>query len=158
MIKVDGKNSVYAVRKLGKGQSVVFYIPEEIKVEILSLTEKHKESNIEKSDVLRWAVSKTWIDLRRSIPLWAVQGERFAYQSQLWRDIGRDDAVTISVDQAQAFLEPESEPLEHRYRPHQKDTPFLSSRLGKDEFDNLIRARCRELDDLDFTSSQLQEE
>ncbi|KAE8334599.1 hypothetical protein BDV24DRAFT_170024 [Aspergillus arachidicola] len=146
------------MRKLGKGQSVVFCVPDEIKAKIQLVTRKESGARIEVSDVLRWAISETWFDLRRSMPLWAVQGERFAYQSQLWRSIDRDGTQTMSVDQAHAFLEPESESLEYRYRPKQPRTPFISSRLEQDETVDLIQTRCRQFDNLDFTSTQLQEE
>ncbi|KAE8371457.1 hypothetical protein BDV26DRAFT_298782 [Aspergillus bertholletiae] len=146
------------MRKLGKGQSVVFCVPDEIKANIHLVTRKENGSMIEVSDVLRWATSETWFDLRRSMPLWAVQGERFAYQSQLWRSIDRDGTQTMSVDQAHAFLEPESESLEYRYRPKQARIPFISSRLEQDETVDLIRTRCQQFDNLDFTSTQLQEE
>ncbi|KAB8071219.1 hypothetical protein BDV29DRAFT_159701 [Aspergillus leporis] len=152
------KTACMRLRKLGKGQSVVFCIPEEIKVKVLSLTGKQNECNIEVSDVLRWAISETWLDLRRSIPLWAVQGERYTYQSKLWHEIGQDDGSTMSVSQAQGFLEPESQSLECRYRPQDKYKPFLSSGVGHDEPLNLIRARCQEFEELDHASIQLQEE
>ncbi|KAL2816576.1 hypothetical protein BDW59DRAFT_166300 [Aspergillus cavernicola] len=145
------------MRKLGKGQSVVFCAPDEIKDKILSVTGKQNEADIEVSDVLRWAVSETWLDLRRSIPLWAIQGERFAYQRKVWYD-SPNGQITMSIMKAQRFLEPESQSLESRYRARRKRGLSLHSRLGQDNFIDLILARCREFDNIDFTSTQLQEE
>ncbi|KAL8377073.1 hypothetical protein RB595_007964 [Gaeumannomyces hyphopodioides] len=59
------------MRKLGKGQSVTFCVPQEIKTKILQRTEK---GLIGVMDVLEWAIQETFIDIHRSIPLWAVQG------------------------------------------------------------------------------------
>ncbi|KAL2821232.1 hypothetical protein BJX63DRAFT_427905 [Aspergillus granulosus] len=146
------------MRKLGKGQSVVFCAPSEIQDKILSVTGKTNEAHIQVSDVLRWAVSETWLDLRRSIPLWAIQGERFAYQRTIWYDASPNGEITMSVAKAQRFLEPESQSLESRYRPRRESGLSLYSRLGQDDFIDLILARCREFDNLDFTSTQLQEE
>lgn len=76
------------MRKLGKGQSVVFCIPSEIESKILTLTGKSDRSEINVRDVLSWAVSETWIEIERHIPLWAVQGRRFERQLELWRNAG----------------------------------------------------------------------
>ncbi|KAB8229417.1 uncharacterized protein BDW43DRAFT_314998 [Aspergillus alliaceus] len=146
------------LRKLGRGQSVAFYIPEEIKVQILSLTGKENECNIEVSDVLRWAISETWLALRRSIPLWAVQGERYIKQRKLWHKIGLDERKTMSASEAQGFLEPESQTLERRYRPQNRCHEFSRSGVVHDEHLSLIRARCQEFGQLDHASTQLQEE
>ncbi|KAF4259859.1 hypothetical protein KXW81_000287 [Aspergillus fumigatus] len=63
------------MRKLGKGQSVVFCIPDEIRFKILALPHKCSRSDIDVADVLCWAVSETWVDIWRSMPLWAAQAE-----------------------------------------------------------------------------------
>ena len=54
----DEAQACMRMRKLGKGQSVVFCIPEEVKCSILELSGKHEKSDIDVSDVLRWAVSE----------------------------------------------------------------------------------------------------
>ena len=55
------------MRKLGKGQSVVFCIPDEIRRRIQELTKQPIDADISVSDVLRWAISETFIDIRRFI-------------------------------------------------------------------------------------------
>ncbi|KAB5525653.1 hypothetical protein GE09DRAFT_1257349 [Coniochaeta sp. 2T2.1] len=62
------------MRKLGKGQSVVFCVPEEIRMKILDVTGKPENSDIDVSDVLIWSIHETYSDLRKSMPLWAAQG------------------------------------------------------------------------------------
>src|SRR5436190_11089075 len=69
------------MRRLGKGQSVVICVPEEIKTKILARISKPSDSRIDVSDALSWAISETYIDIRRNLPLWAVQGIRFQHQS-----------------------------------------------------------------------------
>jgi hypothetical protein len=144
------------MRKLGKGQSVVFCISEEIKTKILSVTGKYSECCIEVSDVLCWAVSETWADMQRSIPLWALQGERFERQSNLWRKFRH--ASQVRKSQAENFLEPESQTLEQRYRPRHKATPILVPESDENENIHRILDRCREFANLNFSSTQLQEE
>ncbi|KAB2100064.1 hypothetical protein AG0111_0g11729 [Alternaria gaisen] len=65
------------MRKLGKGQSIVFCIPEEIQTKILQCISKSCSTEIEVSDLLAWAIAETWADMRRNIPLWAAQGHRY---------------------------------------------------------------------------------
>ncbi|KAH7361099.1 hypothetical protein BKA66DRAFT_383327, partial [Pyrenochaeta sp. MPI-SDFR-AT-0127] len=65
------------IRKLGKGQLVIFCIPEEIQTKVLERTSKPRSTEIEVSDVLIWAITEMWAEMRRSIPLWATQGRRY---------------------------------------------------------------------------------
>ncbi|KAJ5383167.1 hypothetical protein N7517_001078 [Penicillium concentricum] len=84
------------MRKLGKGQSVVFYIPRDIQFKILALSGKHTNSEITVSDVLRWAVSETWTELRHRMPIWAVQGKRFERQRAIWGNTSADYFAGLS--------------------------------------------------------------
>jgi hypothetical protein len=69
MIAIDIRVACMRMRKLGKGQSVVFCVPEKIKTKIRALTFKPGNASIDVSDVLSWAVSETCIDMRRSMSL-----------------------------------------------------------------------------------------
>ena len=148
------------MRKLGKGQSVIFYIPDEIKSNILSLTRKRDELDIDVSDVLCWAISETWHDIQRSIPLWAIQAERFGRQSVLWNKAIKDGHTKMTTAQAIEFLEPECQSLESRYRPGCHRSLLYNSRLQEIKSPNahLILERCREFRDLDFRTTHLYEE
>jgi hypothetical protein len=146
------------MRKLGRGQSVVFCIPDEIKRKILALGGKGNEAKIDVSDVLIWAVSETWADIRRSMPLWAVQGTRFERQKELWQSSRNEKLTEMCLNHAQKFLEPESQILEDRYRPGYKQNSIIDSISGENQNLRLIKDRCLEFQDLDFASSTLQEE
>ncbi|KAL4895588.1 hypothetical protein BDV59DRAFT_211254 [Aspergillus ambiguus] len=146
------------LRKLGRGQSVVFCVPQEIKCRIMALTGQAEESNIDVTAVLRWAVAETWADVERSIPLWAVQGERFERQSNLWREIRKGGQTKMSASQAEAFLEPESKSLEQRYRPGFRNSSVPASESDDRETVRLIMDKCRQFCHINFGSTQLQEE
>ncbi|KAL4786748.1 hypothetical protein BJX76DRAFT_365241 [Aspergillus varians] len=149
------------MRKLGKGQSVVFCIPQEIKAKILAIIGKSDEYDIEVSDVLRWAISETWAEMQRSIPLWAVQGERFERQSSLWRKARSTGEVQMSGTLAEKFLEPESQTIEQRYRPcDNNDRPPIIAPESDENNENirLILDRCRKFANVNFSATQLQEE
>ncbi|KAL4944048.1 hypothetical protein BDV06DRAFT_220625 [Aspergillus oleicola] len=149
------------MRKLGKGQSVAFCVPQEIQNKILSIVGKSDAHNIDVSDVLRWAVSDTWIEMERSIPLWAVQGQRFERQSRLWNQARSEGKVQMSTSQAEEFLEPESQTLEQRYRPRPDSSvpPIVAPESdGENETIRQILQRCSEFENVNFHSTQLQEE
>lgn len=146
------------MRKLGKGQSVIFCIPEEVKSSILELSGKYDPSDIDVSDVLRWAIAETWMDTRRSMPLWATQGQRFERQCTLWNEARQKDRLHMSASQAEKFLESESQTLEHRYRPRHNDVPIVDNHQYQNENIQRMLQRCREVGNLNFASTQLQEE
>lgn len=140
---------------MGKGQSVVFCIPEEIRTKISSLPGTSTGS-IGVPDVIRWALTETWRDIYRSIPLWAVQGERFERQVALW-DMYHDQRE-IPSEEAKAFLEEESQSLEQRYRPRRSSEFKPTAVPSQTRNLHLIHRRCRLFNDLNLNSAQLHEE
>ncbi|KAF2765282.1 hypothetical protein EJ03DRAFT_377931 [Teratosphaeria nubilosa] len=126
------------LRKLGKGQSVVFCIPEEIQTKILKTTSKAVLSDIGVVDVLAWSISETHAETRRNMPLWAVQGERFTHASK--------------------FLEDEAQTLDNRYRPrHTERQPTYLLDTSDPDFQR-IATRCQAFDGLESNSGPLSEE
>jgi hypothetical protein len=71
------------MRLLGKGQAITFIVPEEISTKIRERTGKNFNDLIEVADVLCWSIGETWVDLKRSMPLWAVQGHRYETHKHL---------------------------------------------------------------------------
>lgn len=147
------------MRQLGEGQSVVFCIPAEIRDKIHMTSTKLDETTIDVSDVLEWAISETYRDIRRSMPLWMTQGQRFETQSTLWAEARVAGLGKMSPELANQFLEDEAQSLDCRYRPRSGDLDLASLlQPGQNQNLNLIIERCREFTDLDFDSSTLQEE
>ncbi|KAF2003880.1 hypothetical protein P154DRAFT_589519 [Amniculicola lignicola CBS 123094] len=141
------------LRKLGKGQSVVFCISEEIQAKITERTSK-AASEIQVSDVLMWAITETWSELRRSIPLWATQGRRYEEHKDLL------DGVQTTVDQAKQFLEEEAQTVEHRYRPRiniSTNDAFKGWDMSNPNVREIVQ-RCQDFDTLNFNAASLQEE
>jgi len=139
------------MRKLGKGQSVVFCVPEEIQMKILEV--KLHGTEIDVSDVLIWTITETWEDMHRSIPLWASQGRRYEDQ----KDYLNGEETT--VEQAMMFLENEAQSLEHRYRPRlrkgfdaTKDWDTSNKNICK------IIKLCHDFEAMSFDTATLQEE
>jgi hypothetical protein len=142
------------MRKLGKGQSVVFCIPKEIQAKILACTSARYAAKIGVSDVLVWAISETWTDLRRSMPIWAAQGRRFEEHKGLLQ------GTRTTKNDAEQFLEVEGQTIEDRYRPLEPSITGLAEQGWDTENENIraIIQRCKDFDAMKFTSEALQEE
>lgn len=141
------------MRKLGKGQSVVFCITEEIQSKVRERTRKLRSTAIEVSDVLLWAITETWADMRRSIPLWATQGRRYEDHKDCL------NGWETTVEQAKEFLEKEAQSLEDRYRPRLlklcdalKDWDTTNRNIWE------ILRRCRDFGVTSFDTATLHEE
>ncbi|TKA74099.1 hypothetical protein B0A55_11065 [Friedmanniomyces simplex] len=146
------------MRKLGKGPTVVFCVPKEIAAKIFRCDAKSTSSGIAKSDILHWAITETWTDMRRSMPLWASQGVRFVRQDGLWKEA--QDATSKTVlpqQQAKAFLESEAQSLEDRYSPSFYQGVSLFTGAEHEDIDR-IKQRCQEFKNLSFSATTLQEE
>ncbi|PHH88387.1 hypothetical protein CDD83_7603 [Cordyceps sp. RAO-2017] len=157
------------MRRLGQGQSVVFCVSEEIQAKIHAICHKPSDAKfgdatITVYDVLLWSISESHADIRRGLPLWALQGVRFERQSDIWEQTETNSAtgIKMTLKLAEAFLEDEAQTLEYRYRPRNAGTKsdgplnMLSSphtpKLLK------IKQRCKEFNCLDYKSSALLEE
>lgn len=145
------------MRKLGKGQSLVFCIPEEIRAKILQLKRTTDLSSIGVLDVLCWSISETFADHRRSMPLWAMQGRRFISQRKVWEAAHRDDHIVLSKETAKQFLEDESQSLDYRYRPRTSRIEH-SNWAVQDERVARIRERCHEFNIPNSETATLEEE
>jgi hypothetical protein len=151
------------MRKLGKGQTVVFCISPEIQTKITECetTAANLASEITVDDVVSWSIAETIIEIRRSMPLWAVQGERFVRQQQLLQQVHHNGRTSLSASHAMKFQEDEAQSIDDRYRPHARglqNQPLFANVSATDPTIQLISERCEEFDDLQFRSSTLQEE
>ncbi|KAI6642331.1 hypothetical protein MCOR08_000648 [Pyricularia oryzae] len=147
------------MRKLGKGQTVVFCIPPEIKVKILQKVHKDEDESIELAEVLHWAIIETWVDIQRSIPLWAVQGRRFGHQKYLWDQSqdGNQSAASMSPQQAVKFQEDEAQTIEDLYKPGERQTKPCCADASSHEGASSIVKHCAQFGEVNFDSAVLQE-
>ncbi|KAF2019066.1 hypothetical protein BU24DRAFT_439393 [Aaosphaeria arxii CBS 175.79] len=143
------------MRKLGKGQSVAYCVPEEIRIKILEKLDKAQESQISVSDVLCWTILETWTDLRRSMRLWAAQGQRFYHQQSIL------DVETITKEVVEKLLEKEAASLEYRYKPltltQLQERQFEGWDLDDDDISKIVK-RCRKFGAMNVSLMDLQEE
>jgi len=147
------------MRKLGRGQSLVFCVQDEIRAKILQFKASTDISAIEVSDVLCWTISETFLDQRRNMSLWAMQGRRFVNQQKVWKEADRGEHISMSAKMAEHFLEDESQSLEYRYRPRSTrgEHPYSHSTDGDESFARILE-RCREFDVSTSEVAALEEE
>ncbi|KAH7114591.1 hypothetical protein EDB81DRAFT_702529 [Dactylonectria macrodidyma] len=149
------------MRKLGKGQTVVFCIPREIEQKILLLLGQELPSshNITVSDVLCWAITETCQNMRREVPLWLTQGIRFCHQRRLWDEMEARSDWEARSECAGHFKEDEAQPLDQRYHPQQAH-PGISSLLDRIEpyAAAEFRKHCQKFGLTELRTSSLQEE
>ncbi|KAH7012087.1 uncharacterized protein B0I36DRAFT_369914 [Microdochium trichocladiopsis] len=159
------------MRELGRGQSVVFCVPEEIHRKINQLMGRNNVAQqVSVSDVLAWSISETWHDARRNVALWANQGKQHESHSQLWARARGEGVVGAALhpqqpldlnfteDLAKEFLEDEAQLLETRYRPASQPDTAASGQNPLSETQRLISQRCQNLDATGPSSAILQEE
>jgi hypothetical protein len=124
-------------------------------MKIRKRTGKATSDPIDVVDILSWSIGETWMDLSKSIPLWAVQGHRYETHKHLLH------GANTTMEQAQSFLENEARSLEDRYKPTARDDPSETEISGWDlENPNIqtIVARCKDFESMGFNSASLQEE
>jgi hypothetical protein len=152
------------MRKLGKGQTVVFCVPREIQAKIMEYKNTTgckaalRSSGIKVMDVILWSISETHVELRRSMPLWAVQGERFFRQEKLYQEVHQDGCTLLSRKHAEKFQEKEAQSLDDRFRPREAQSQPLHLTNTSDDDLRRIAERCQQFDELQFNASTLQEE
>ena len=154
------------MRKLGKGQSVMFCGPMEVERKILRCSGKRSSDMIEVADVLQWTISETCISTKKCIPQWATQGIRYQRRHIAWSEASRNGGDGFALNIAEQLLETEAQSLQDRYGfeqrrseervllQHEKD----KSLRNREEQIQAIRAKCREFEVVSFNSAILQEE
>ncbi|KAI1118430.1 hypothetical protein F5Y14DRAFT_264197 [Nemania sp. NC0429] len=147
------------LRKLGRGQSVVFCVTAEIRDKIQRVTAMQSSATITVKDVLHWAISETFAETERSMPLWAAQGSRFLRHEEHRQSVQVNGATSMSNTSAVKFLDNEAQSIEVRYGPRTEKATSIAGLLGTEtqRLDE-IKERCSEFAYLNFDSSTLEEE
>ena len=155
------------MRKLGRGQSVMFCAPMEVERKILHCSSKNAGDRIEVADVLLWSIWETVITTKKCVAQWATQGIRYQRRYIAWLQMSHTGSGDKSaLDISKSLLEPEAQTLQDRYGVggrrseeqillHNIEVESLSER--KAELD-AIRARCREFELATLNDAALREE
>ncbi|KAJ4467172.1 hypothetical protein C8J55DRAFT_439106 [Lentinula edodes] len=89
------------MRKLGYGQSVIFFAPSEIDRAIRDLRrEVSRDANVHTVDILRWSMYETCKDIAHHVPHWAEQGWDYLRRRKAWEEFTRDSAAAQATEGA----------------------------------------------------------
>ncbi|EMR61770.1 putative very large low complexity protein [Eutypa lata UCREL1] len=142
----------------GNGQAVVFCVSGEIQNKIrerFPTSESSVDSGIAVSDILAWTITETWLDVKRSMPLWAMQGRRHRRHKAILEQIHNKREAGLTKEEADLFLEDEARSLNARYRPRH-DTSLEQCTVQNNA--DPITVRCMQFKDLRPNAEALQEE
>lgn len=83
--------------------------------------------------MLCWAVSETWHETERSIPLWELQALRHQRQEVIWNaKVKRNISLAFSGSDFEEYFEDEAMSLEQRYRPKSQKTSQIFTAKKRD--------------------------
>lgn len=148
------------LRKLGKGQSVVFCAPLEVQSKIPACSGKFNAIAIEVEDVLLWAMRNPWEFTKEGMPLWATQCMRHYRRRGACDFSGAITVIPVGI------LEPEALTLDERCGLDRQSTDEgivcrkrlrVGNDLSRAEIAS-IRGKCREFGLTTFGESSLHEE
>lgn len=151
------------MRKLGRGQSVVFCINREIENKIRFLMNKSLDSDILVTDVLEWVISETVLEFERCMPMWAAQGLRYEHQKGLRikpaaAGLGGIEGA-IGHEEALGFLEREARNLQALYgSANSESSSGLDCDVSANHTTEAIRQRCLDFDVTTFQTVSFQGE
>ncbi|KAG2114212.1 uncharacterized protein F5147DRAFT_758921 [Suillus discolor] len=138
------------MRKLGHGQSVMFFAPAEIDRSIRSAAQKADDDPVNVSDILHWAMLETSNDIEMRTLSWIQQRSDFNTRHSAWTQLSHTSTTSISTLET-AWLQPEERSLEELYAPH-------SSSRASQGFDSDIQRKCEELGILSAHKRSMDEE
>ncbi|KAG0694113.1 hypothetical protein DFH29DRAFT_1035335, partial [Suillus ampliporus] len=138
------------MRKLGNGQSVMFFAPTEVDRSIRFATQKADVVGVDVADILHWVMLETCIDVEMRAFHWIQQGSDFNTRHSAWTQFSRTPTTSISTLQT-AWLRPEERSLEDMYAP-------CNSSQASHVFDPDIQGKCEELGVLSVPNRSMDEE
>lgn len=153
------------MRKLGKGQSVTFFITQEIQERTRTCATLGIDTPLTVADVLLWSISETWIDNEKCIPLWAVQGFRHQRQEAIWnKKIADEPSLALESHDLEGYFEDEAMSVEKRYLPSNQapgldfDSQSANYISDRQEQVDQIKEKCERFQIASFSSAALSEE
>ncbi|KAI0148581.1 hypothetical protein GGR57DRAFT_493524 [Xylariaceae sp. FL1272] len=131
------------MRSLEEGQSIMFCVPDEIRMKIheriIDPEMTVDDESISVIDILAWDIKETWDDAHRNILQWATQGRLFELHQSLWRKLRKSQDAGLSLKHMGGFVEDEAKSP----RAHPSRFNAIDSRCA--EFANTQRELAPEI-------------
>ena len=141
------------MRKLGRGQSVIFFAPWEVDRRIREAARKCADDQIEVVDILRWTMLETCAEVTRYALHWAQQGMDYERRQKAWKELSCSTNANIEGLKS-SWLQPEAHTLEDMYGPLSSDK---SIHHVLHEFPDILE-RCERIGVSSFSHQQMEEE
>jgi hypothetical protein len=141
------------MRRLGNGQSVVFFAPVECNTYIRAMMPALDHSLVQVKDILRWVMRETCEDIHHYVPHWTQQGldhTRRIQGDKYFRLSGNTDTNTLR----RAWLTPEVRTLEDMYGTRHTNHELMVAASKS----SVLRSRLRKLGISRLEDPQLDEE
>ncbi|KAF9260099.1 hypothetical protein L218DRAFT_1003041 [Marasmius fiardii PR-910] len=146
------------MRKLGRGQSIVYMAPRDVDSVIRERAKKGDDEIISSRDVVLWAMLETCADIKHYVPHWVQQGVDFAAREEGWKKLAAvpEDPLQALEAIKSSWLRPEARSLQEMYND--------SSKTDDNSLSKLVRAmpeiwsRCEALGVTEFGDPRVEEE
>ncbi|PPQ64858.1 hypothetical protein CVT26_002576 [Gymnopilus dilepis] len=104
------------MRKLGHGQSIVFFAPPEIDRQIREAESIRDSRPVAVPHVLSWVMAQTCIDIEQRVPHWVQQGVDYYQRQNAYTAFLSSDAKDVRSLES-AWLQPAQRTLDEMYGP-----------------------------------------
>lgn len=102
------------MRKLGHGQSVMFFAPLEVDRKIRDVANIGPSVAVRVPDILRWVMLETCEDILHHVPHWVQQGIDYTRREDAWSAFFSSENPAVGTLKS-SWLQPESRALETMY-------------------------------------------
>ncbi|THU98150.1 hypothetical protein K435DRAFT_721087 [Dendrothele bispora CBS 962.96] len=99
------------LRRLGQGQSVIFFAPFKVDQRIRQISKIKDNDPINSSHILRWAYAETVVDIEHHIPHWLKQGSDYLERKKAWDTFDRSGQISDLT----VWRQPDAQMLEQMY-------------------------------------------
>ena len=139
------------MRKLGHGQSVMFFAPPEVDRSIRHVNKKGDAEDIHVSDILVWVMTETCSEIQHRAAQWLQHGMDYKRRHSSWSSFLTDHITPTEL--ALSWLQPEAKNLKELYA----QGPIGGSDSQTLVDDELLE-RCNRYGLRDFANNRLDEE
>ncbi|TLD09799.1 hypothetical protein PspLS_11577 [Pyricularia sp. CBS 133598] len=139
------------MRKLGKGQSISFFVTPEVQSLIKSTKSSRKATEISIPDTICWTITETWKEMYRNVGSWQQQGVAHQRHRVIWKRMST--AGQYLSQEADRYTQSELRSLESRYMP--REGLKVRDILKKELEDPLLAGRKRQLEEIKHRITQI---
>ena len=151
------------LRQLGHGQSLFFVAPPEVHGDILKITGKSSNDELDGYDVIHWALAQSCLNIERSEPLRIMQGLSYHCRQHLAQRYFAEEGEIVESTAAEFFVEKEEQSLFDLYAPssmkptNETSLPDISLQDSNPEVQTLLH-RWKQIDPDAVDSANVLEE